>query len=275
MDNISNISSEEELLQLRNDGKISEAEYQDLLAAIRKSPAKGTKDAVNAAAFITLKDVPWQIWVVVALLALEGVGNLLYIPQQPLALLWLGWKCLFIFGLLKRWRWIFCLFVIIGVIHVLFFLLQAPIVASINLAMVVLVLSSFRFYFSSEAEYNCLIKAKEKLLGLCIDNRTYQDSVQDSKRKQGKIAIYLMSAGFVLPIVCFFVSYTISTSFGLGEMDVVMAICFALCVLLEVPAFVIGVISWPDVLGKATVTAISVLAGILILFLSFAGYGNQ
>ena len=30
MENIPNISSEEELLQLRNEGKINEAEYQDL-----------------------------------------------------------------------------------------------------------------------------------------------------------------------------------------------------------------------------------------------------
>jgi hypothetical protein len=124
-----------------------------LLAAIRKSPAKDTKKSVNAATFINLQNVPWQIWVVVAILALEGIGNLLYIPQQPMALYWLGAKCLFIFGLLKRWRWVFCLSVIVGVIHVLFFLLQAPIVASINLALVVLVLSTFRFYFPSQAEY--------------------------------------------------------------------------------------------------------------------------
>jgi hypothetical protein len=32
-----NVSSEEELLQLRNDGKVSEAEYQDLLAAMRNT----------------------------------------------------------------------------------------------------------------------------------------------------------------------------------------------------------------------------------------------
>lgn len=274
MENMSNISSEDELLQLRNDGKISETEYQDLLTAIRKSPAKDTKEAVNAETFTTFKDVPWQIWVVVALLALEGVGNFLYIPKQPMALFWLGAKCLFIIGFLKRWRWVFCLFVIIGVIHVLSFLLQAPIAALINLALVVLVLSAYRFYFPSQAEYNYLIKVKEKLLGLRIDNRTYQSSIQDSKRKQGKIAIFLMSASFILPIVCFFVSYVVSTHFGLGEMDVVMAICFALCVFLEVPAFVFGVISWPDVLGKATVTTISVLTVVLILFLSIAGSGN-
>ena len=153
MDNFVEISSEEELLGLCNEGKVSEAEYKDLLAAIRKSPAKETKDAVNTTAFISLKDIPWQIWVVVALLALEGVGNLLYIPQQPMALIWLGWKSLFILGLLKRWRWVFCLFVIFGVIHVLYFLLQAPIVALMNLALVVLALCSYRFYFPYRAEF--------------------------------------------------------------------------------------------------------------------------
>jgi hypothetical protein len=274
MENISNISSEEELLQLRNDGKISEAEYQELLAAIRKSPAKETTETVRAETFFSLRDVPWQIWVVVVLLALEGIGNLQSIPQQPRALFWLGAKCLFIIGLLKRWRWVFCLFVIICIIHVLFFLTQAPIAVLMNLALVALVLSAYRFYFPSQAEYNYLIKVKEKLLGLSIDNRTDQSNVQDPKHKQGKIAIYLMSAGFIFPIVVFFISYVVSTHFGLGEMDVVMAVCFALCVLLEIPAFVLGVISWPDSLGKATVTTISVLTGILILFLSFAGDGN-
>jgi hypothetical protein len=141
------VSSEEELLQLRNEGKISEAEYQDLLAAIRKSPFRHTSNAVNTGTLATPREVPWQILVVVALLALEGLGNLLSIPNQPVALIWLGAKCLFIVGLLKRWRWVFCLSVIIGAIHVLFFMLHSPLVALINLLIIVLILSSFRFYF--------------------------------------------------------------------------------------------------------------------------------
>lgn len=64
----------------------------------------------------------------------------------------------------------------------------------------------------------------------------------------------------------FFVCYVISTLLGLGELDVVAALCFALCVFLEMPAFVFGVISWPDVFGKATVAAISVLTVVLILY---------
>ena len=43
MENISNISSEEELLQLRNDGKISEAEYQELLESMNKPASDITK----------------------------------------------------------------------------------------------------------------------------------------------------------------------------------------------------------------------------------------
>ena len=45
MENVSNISSEEELLQLRNEGKISDAEYQDLLATMRKPSPNGDEDA--------------------------------------------------------------------------------------------------------------------------------------------------------------------------------------------------------------------------------------
>ncbi len=37
MENVSNVSSEEELLQLRNEDKITEAEYQDLLDSLQKA----------------------------------------------------------------------------------------------------------------------------------------------------------------------------------------------------------------------------------------------
>lgn len=49
MENTSNISSEEELLKLRHEGKISEIQYQELLGAIRKAPSKeGTEFATQA-----------------------------------------------------------------------------------------------------------------------------------------------------------------------------------------------------------------------------------
>lgn len=43
MKNISNISSEDELLQLHNDGKITDDEYNDLLNAMRTRPADNGK----------------------------------------------------------------------------------------------------------------------------------------------------------------------------------------------------------------------------------------
>ena len=44
MENLSNISSEEELLQLRNEGKISETEYEELLETLRKSVKPDTAE---------------------------------------------------------------------------------------------------------------------------------------------------------------------------------------------------------------------------------------
>jgi len=46
MENTPNVSSEDELLELRNEGKISEAEYQQLLAAMRKPLPDDSKGPV-------------------------------------------------------------------------------------------------------------------------------------------------------------------------------------------------------------------------------------
>ena len=46
MENVSNISSEEELLQLRNEGKISETEYEELREAIQKTPTPDIRSEV-------------------------------------------------------------------------------------------------------------------------------------------------------------------------------------------------------------------------------------
>jgi hypothetical protein len=42
MENVSNVSSEEELLKLREEGKISEQEYEELLGTIRRSPGNSS-----------------------------------------------------------------------------------------------------------------------------------------------------------------------------------------------------------------------------------------
>lgn len=96
-----------------------------------------------------MRDVPWQIWVVVAMLALEGLGNLASIPSNPVAAYWLACKCLFIVGLIRRWRWVFVVFLIVAAIHVLAFSTQVPFVAFLNLTMMLLVASTLRCFFVS------------------------------------------------------------------------------------------------------------------------------
>jgi len=48
MENVSNVSSEAELLQLRDEGKISEADYKDLLTAMKKPPKVGPGPVVES-----------------------------------------------------------------------------------------------------------------------------------------------------------------------------------------------------------------------------------
>ncbi len=92
--------------------------------------------------------VPWQIWVVVAYLGFEGVfGNLSMIPQNPMAITWFAAKCLFITGLLRRWRWVFVMFLLEGAMHVFGFLAIAPFVTLLNLFLVALVFSAGEYYF--------------------------------------------------------------------------------------------------------------------------------
>jgi len=139
MENVSNISSEEELLQLRNEGKISEAEYQDLLATMRKPSPNGDEDTA---------------------------------PE--------------------------------------------------------------------------IDKAK-------------------SKRKLGKIAFILMLVGFVLPAICFLAVEMLAQATA-ENAGAAIAPWFFIGAAFEIAAFVMGVISWPDVFGKATVITISVIVVLVLLF---------
>lgn len=95
----------------------------------------------------TLRDVPWQIWVVIAMLSLEGLGNLLIIPSLPIAAFWLICKIFYVVGFIRRWRVAFVLFCIVAGLHVFYFAGIAPFVAFLNLVILVLALTQFRLYF--------------------------------------------------------------------------------------------------------------------------------
>jgi len=91
--------------------------------------------------------IPWQIWVVVALLAAEGLlNNVPLILRYPMALVWLAGKALFITGLLRRWRWVYVLSMAVTALHVVAFI-SAPYIAFINLMLLALQASAWRFYF--------------------------------------------------------------------------------------------------------------------------------
>lgn len=94
-----------------------------------------------------ISTIPWQICLIVVALGLEGIGNLL-----NLEILWLAAKVLFITGQLKRWKWVYMVFLVIGVLHVIYFAdAGAFVVSLINLILVILALWVFRYYFPKEA----------------------------------------------------------------------------------------------------------------------------
>ena len=119
----------------------------------------------------------------------------------------------------------------------------------------------------SEAEYGELLNALNKSSSKGMETAVPDDNKDASKHRLGRIAFYLMLVGIVFPIVVFFVSFAFT---GGGEGDVIVSVCFFLCVLVEIPAFVVGVISWPDILGKATVITLSTLAALAVLLFALS-----
>lgn len=119
------LNSEQELKKLLEEGRITDAEYKQLLEAVRKNQPAPSKEQSQGGrkgprAF-SFADVPWQIWIVAVMLTLEGIGDLFTIPSYPPAAIWVLAKIVFIVGLMRRWRVVFILFQIIAGIHVLYF----------------------------------------------------------------------------------------------------------------------------------------------------------
>ena len=116
----------------------------------------------------------------------------------------------------------------------------------------------------SEDEYKDLLATMQKTAKIDTGPAAPEIDKTKSKRKLGKIAFVLMLVGIILPGVCFLAVELLVAS----EPNAHAAIgpWFFLGVAFEIAAFVMGVISWPDVFGKATVIAISVLTVLLILF---------
>ena len=142
-------SSEQELRQLLDEGKITEQEYQELLEAIHKQPQPEI-NMNNMEDKFPFKSIPWQIWVIISILAFAGFGDFLIMFNQPQAMLWFLYKVLTIIGFIKGWKWVFVLFLIFGSVHVVFFALTNPAISLINLALVILAWTARRHFFGQK-----------------------------------------------------------------------------------------------------------------------------
>ena len=91
------------------------------------------------------------------------------------------------------------------------------------------------------------------------------------KRKLGVTAFVLMLVGIILPTICFLGLYMlVQTHDSNVRVGVAVGPWFFLGIAFEIPAFVIGMIAWRDVFGKATVITISSFVAVLLLVLLFS-----
>jgi hypothetical protein len=119
MENIPNISSEEELLQLRNDGKITETEYQDLLASMTKHPKHDENHPAYSAARLKIPhpgNIPPVLWIALVSLALMVFGKVLFaFKVGPIILIDAALSAVLLAGLYLGHTWAYFL-TIAGVI---------------------------------------------------------------------------------------------------------------------------------------------------------------
>lgn len=148
-------TSEQELKQLLEEGKITQEEYKELLEAIHKQP-QSEFNMNHSKESYPFKSIPWQLWVIIAILAYAGIGDFLIMFDQPQAMLWFVYKVVTIIGLIKGWKWVFVLFLIFGGIHVVFFALTSPVVSLINLVLVILAWTARKYFFDQQpnTQYN-------------------------------------------------------------------------------------------------------------------------
>ncbi|MBX7246308.1 MAG: serine/threonine protein kinase [Candidatus Sumerlaeaceae bacterium] len=111
-----------------------------------EKPPHGDQPSLLGSASSFPAGVPWQIWICTAMLSIEGLGNLLTI-DRPASLAWLTAKCLFILGLLRRWRPVYIFYLAVAALHVLYFATAGPVAAVLNLVLLSLGASAHRYYF--------------------------------------------------------------------------------------------------------------------------------
>ncbi|MHC4659475.1 MAG: cell division protein CrgA [Planctomycetota bacterium] len=120
----------------------------------------------------------------------------------------------------------------------------------------------------SEAEYRELRNAMQTTKKADAEPPAPKIEKAKSKRKLGKVAFALMLVGVILPVVLYWSAETAAQIHDPNMHVGIGGYRFYLGVLLEIAAFVIGVIAWPDVFAKATVVTISLIIVLLFLFMT-------
>ena len=115
----------------------------------------------------------------------------------------------------------------------------------------------------SETEYQDLLGAMRRPSSRPVEVPAPQSDKAASKRRLGKIAFVLMLAGILLPVIPFFAIELLSGPNTRAEIGPF----FFLGLAFEIAAFVTGVLSWPDIYGKASVLTTSILAVLSVLLI--------
>jgi len=115
----------------------------------------------------------------------------------------------------------------------------------------------------SEDEYEELYDAMQKSTKLDVEPPLAATDKPKLKHKLAKIAFILMSLGIILPSICFMAVETLAPP----NSHAAIGPWFFLGLALEIPAFAMGVVAWPDAFAKATVVTISFVVVLVFLFL--------
>ena len=104
----------------------------------------------------TVKPVPWQIWATITILIGLGLVNIINYPRNDCMYFHFVIRMIVSFGLLYKRKWAFITIIVLGVIHILVFLLMKEVVMSLaNLIFTLLIASAYRF-FSPNSEIDVM-----------------------------------------------------------------------------------------------------------------------
>ena len=162
MDIISNVSSEEELLQLRNDGKISETEYHDLLASMSKHPKHDENHPPYSASKLKIPapgSIPPVLWIALISLAVMIFSKVLFVFKVgPVILIDAALSGVLLVGLYLGHKWAYVLTIIFVALGTISGLSKGVpnglIILTLDCLVIVPVLMCTEFFFPKVKEIN-------------------------------------------------------------------------------------------------------------------------